>query len=392
MKKSPGLTPKEIRKQLLEKWNRGYYFKHYRECFPLQISLGKISSRQMTEGFEELRRWIGLYTSDPQFSSCLQWEEVNHRLLGKNTIPRRLLFPGPKDLADFLNRREEWNRFMALGHQLEALHGRLLTWAEKYPLELLRIAPDLDRLILLWKWMISHQRPGIYLRQIDISGIDSKFTENYRKVLSAWLDQTLPQETVNSEMKGISRFEDRYGYRSKPELIRFRFLDPSLNWHGCSDLSVPAEAFCQIYSAEDRPVEQVFVVENDITALSFPPVEKGMVVFGRGYHFDHWKNCLWLHDTALYYWGDLDTHGFRILDQFRSYFPHAQSFLMDRKTLLAHEASWGEEGTPQKADLSRLTPQEQDLYDDFRFNRIRTGLRLEQEFIGMGCIEEELQA
>jgi len=76
----------------------------------------------------------------------------------------------------------------------------------------------------------------------------------------------------------------------------------------------------------------------------------------------------WLHRCQLHYWGDIDTHGFAILDQLRGHFPHAASFLMDRETLLAHRLHWGEEPEPARHDLSRITTQEAAVYDDLRFD------------------------
>jgi hypothetical protein len=55
---------------------------------------------------------------------------------------------------------------------------------------------------------------------------------------------------------------------------------------------------------------------------------------------------------------------------------------MDRPTLMAFEAHWGEETRQTLRNLSRLSPDEMALYDDLRDNRIRKHLRLEQERIG----------
>lgn len=40
---------------------------------------------------------------------------------------------------------------------------------------------------------------------------------------------------------------------------------------------------------------------------------------------------------------DIDTHGFRILDQLRAVHPHVASMLMDEETLLAHSNAWGKD-------------------------------------------------
>ena len=89
-------------------------------------------------------------------------------------------------------------------------------------------------------------------------------------------------------------------------------------------------------------------------------------------------------------WGDIDTHGFAILDQLRGYFPAVASFLMDRQTLLAHCSHWGEEPDPARHDLMRLTPEETAVYDDLRFDRHRPRLRLEQERVGFGWLCNQL--
>jgi len=96
----------------------------------------------------------------------------------------------------------------------------------------------------------------------------------------------------------------------------------------------------------------------------------------------------WLAHCQVYYWGDIDTHGFAILDQLRAHVPHARSLLMDRATLLAFEDQWGIEETQTRRDLLRLDAGS--LYDDLRDNRIRPTLRLEQERIAFGWVEDAL--
>jgi hypothetical protein len=100
----------------------------------------------------------------------------------------------------------------------------------------------------------------------------------------------------------------------------------------------------------------------------------------------------WLSRCRIHYWGDIDTHGFAILDQLRGQFCHVESFLMDRGTLQAFEPLWGKEGKQTLRDLPRLNPEETALYDDLRDNRIRKNLRLEQETISFGYVESALSA
>ncbi|WP_431197125.1 Wadjet anti-phage system protein JetD domain-containing protein [[Micrococcus luteus] ATCC 49442] len=65
---------------------------------------------------------------------------------------------------------------------------------------------------------------------------------------------------------------------------------------------------------------------------------KTLAIYGAGYGFTSLRDASWLWDCEVLYWGDLDTHGFRILDQLRAVHPQVVSVLMDESTLLAHRA------------------------------------------------------
>lgn len=80
-------------------------------------------------------------------------------------------------------------------------------------------------------------------------------------------------------------------------------------------------------------MRRVFITENKVNGLTFPPVLDALVVFGLGYGVESLAGVPWLHDVQLFYWGDIDAHGFRILAAFRTAFPSVRSMLMDGTTL-----------------------------------------------------------
>ncbi len=63
-----------------------------------------------------------------------------------------------------------------------------------------------------------------------------------------------------------------------------------------------------------------------------------------------------------------------------------------RSTLMAHVDQWGHEPQPSLRDLPRLTQDERAVFDELRDNRLRQGLRLEQERIGFGWLLQALAA
>jgi hypothetical protein len=282
-------------------------------------------------------------------------------------------------------------RFQALLECTRTRAPQVLAWLAKRPLRALELADEWPRLLDIVAWLQAHPRPGIYLRQVDIPGVHSKFIESRRGVLSELLDLALPATAIDSSVTGLSQFVRRYGFRDKPQRIRFRLLDRRhslLPGDLEQDLTLDAQSFARI----DPQTERVFITENEINFLAFPAVSHSLIIFGAGYGFETLREAAWLSRCRLHYWGDIDTHGFAILDQLRAHFPRVESFLMDRATLLAFEAQWGEEDQQTLRDLPRLNPDEQALYDDLRDNRLCRNLRLEQERIGFGWVEVALAA
>ena len=80
------------------------------------------------------------------------------------------------------------------------------------------------------------------------------------------------------------------------------------------------------------------------------------------------------------YWGDIDTHGFAILDRARRAVPHLRSVLMDEATLHSLRALWVQEASQcPNAPFETLTAEERSCYDNLRAHIWGQCVRLEQE-------------
>jgi len=227
----------------------------------------------------------------------------------------------------------------------------------------------------------------MYLRQIDVPGSDTKFIEQHRGILADLLDLQLDDGQLNLAIRRTD-FAGRYGFRKKPEYVRFRLPGGGigLGYGQFSELTVRADEF----TAAPQGVTAVYVTENEITYLAFPAPEHAMVVFGGGYAVSVLERLGWLADTGLVYWGDIDTHGFAILNRLRRTFPHAKSMLMDRGTLLAHRNQWVTEPSPTDAPLDLLDPDESGLYRDLAQGTLGPSIRLEQERVRFSALEQAL--
>ena len=385
----------DIKHQLERRWQRGQILAGRLQdeaLFPLQLTLKKPDARALSDHFNAVRLWIQSLIKGSKrqrgFGYEIEWRTIKHRVHGRNRIPTAVVIPTQDDALRLIGKTRAVRRFDSLSETTLARFPALAPRLACKPLTLLEHADDWNSILAVVDYFSSHPRPGLYLRQLDIPGVDSKFIEARRGLIGELLDCVLPEHAIDTDASGVKGFNRRYGLRQAPPLIRFRLLDPALFIHGLSDLSIPPEQFATL----QLPVKRVFITENKINGLAFPDVRDALVIFGLGYGLDRLKDIVWLHQVPLHYWGDIDTHGFAILNRLRASFPEAASLLMDRETLMAHRNLWGQEPSIDRFDgeLSRLNESEQSLFTDLKYNRLADGVRLEQERIGFGWLHSRL--
>jgi hypothetical protein len=391
-------TRADLRAQVQRLWDRGELLRALVDPASWQarrLRLVLPSSGELGDQIEAVRAWLVELRGVTQVR--IVWRSFTHRLLGESALPAELWLDTLPAALALIGKTQEAQRFEALLRATRAhdaaLADHLWPWLARRPLLALALADDWARLLSVLRWLQSHPRPGIYLRQVDLPGIDSKFIESQRGVLTELLDLCLPPEAIDASATGSAQFCRRYGFRDKPLRIRLRVLDPALALPGLGpdqDITLTQTDFAQLA----LPVRRVFITENEVNFLAFPPVSGSVVIFGAGYGFDVLSGAGWLQHCSVHYWGDLDSHGFAILNQLRAHLPHAQSLLMDAATLHAHRGQWVVEPTPVRAPLTRLTPSEQALFvrlagvpDDWPGGQ---GIRLEQERIRFGWLMQVL--
>jgi hypothetical protein len=357
--------------------------------FPMRLRLRGPTSADLVDRFDDVRVWVAELQALRHIR--IETRQFRHRVRGSTTLPNEAWVDTLDDALALIDRRNEVATFDAQVQQTRDRQPRLLGWLHKWPLRALALGAYWPRLLDVVAWMQAHPRPGLYLRQVDIPGVHSKFIERHLGVLSELLDTVLPESAIDTAASGVGGFHRRYGFACKPERVRFRVLDPALSLlPGVTggDVTLDVGSFRALRCNATR----VFITENETNFLAFPAVTGSLVLFGAGYGFDRLDANDWLRQCQLYYWGDIDTHGFAILDQLRARLPEVQSFLMDRATLIAFEPFWGREEHQLTRDLPRLRDEECSLYDDLRAQRIRDNLRLEQEFIGFDRVHSALEA
>jgi hypothetical protein len=381
-------TPANIRARLRKKWGTGAVLTQRArgEAFtPIDLPLRGPMAGELGPRYTEVSAWVRQWADHPG-PFTLTTKMLGGRRIGANAIPDRLRIETFEDLSCFLGTTAEADRHRELLTLTNELLPQLHSWVVDKPMRALAHQEYFDKLLACVRWVVDNAGRDRYLRQIDVPGVDTKFIEGHRAILAELVDLVAARPTVAD----AHDFASRYGFRGKPSRVRIRILDPVVSPFpaGITDLELCADELAHL----PLGVERVFVVENEVTCLAFPAVPRALLIFGGGYAVSRVSRLGWLHQVPLYYWGDIDTHGFQILDRLRAGFPAVQSMLMDRATLLVHETHWDREPVPVNSDLARLTAEEAALYRDLVEDTFGTAVRLEQERIGYPMLEAAVSA
>lgn len=403
-------TPADLRTLTLKAWSSGALLRELLDpsgAYPRRRALKRPTAAALLRDYAAARAWAaGLFAAAGPFT--LETTEVGRNTIGANHLPAAVVFASAQDEISFAGKARDAAWFVALAEGLAGLDPAFRTWALRRPLKLLDLGGDALTAARVALWLRDNPEPGVYVRQLSLSGVHTKFIEGNRTVIDELLG-ALSAETATrdapeaaaelvadaEQVAGVAaeagsllgqpaprtpaaRFAVRHGFLHPPELVRFRSLDAAVPLLGSArDVTVTAEAF----STLRLPVTRVLVTENLVNFLAVPEQSGTLAIYGGGYGFSALRDASWLRDCNVLYWGDLDTHGFQILDQLRAVHPHVVSVLMDEATLLAHRDVWGSEPAPSTAALGRLTADEAALYKKLQNDVYGTAVRLEQELI-----------
>ena len=342
--------------------------------WPLEVPLGIPTKQAALKQVDGVRAWVSAWQGW-QGVGTLSWCERKWKSLGAQQLPEKLTLRGANDVALWIGESARWLRALSRYQTLTACWPMLAQRLPRY-FEVLADYSDADfrRLEEMLDWIIRHPKSNLYPRQIPVAGADSKWLDARKGIISDLI------ATLQGYPPGERDFFSRCGLRAQPPLMRMRVLDPELRARlgGLGDISAPCE---EVASIDLRP-KNVFVVENLQTGLAFEDLPGAVVIMRLGYAVDVLGQLPWLQQAQCIYWGDIDTHGFAILNRARTYIPGLTTVLMDEPTLMSHRELWVEEKDQHSStELPRLTSAEQKLYQSIKRNAWGQQIRLEQERI-----------
>lgn len=370
----------DIAAKVRRRWDDGSLLRSHANGEPfvgIDVPLRGPRPSQVGDDIAAVREWIAALDAGRRGDSrySLEWQSIGGRQIGRNQLPVRAVVASFEQAWALLGVASTVRRFDELLAMVD-VYPQVRGWVVSHPHRALELLDEMPRLIAAYVWLDEHRGSQVYLREISAPGVDTKFAERYRPVLASMLN-------VSATATG---FLADLGLRSKPGLVRFRPA-PTLGLPDVfSELAVRSEELARL-SLEPRVA---VIVENEISYLSVDVPDGGIVFWGRGFDVDSVGRLPWLAEADIIYWGDIDTHGFAILDRLRAWLPQARSVLMDRETLLAHRDRWVTEDRPARSALTRLTSDERELYAELVEGGLGERVRLEQERVDWGWVEQRL--
>lgn len=302
----------------------------------------------------------------------IEWEETNTRRWGRQRLPVRVWF---QNEADYLRMIGKTREVEVLRENLSITRSRcpeLEGWLASHVMRLIEHARIWPEVLHVCRYFIDHPCPLRYARELPIP-VGTKFIDERRPLFRSLFDFLLPPGTIDTASE---HFETRYGLLFDEPLIRLKVLCPKFAatlQPAVSDLSIPL--------SQSRTLpwhgHTVLIVENKMTFLTLPPLTDTIAIFGGGNAAALLETLSWLSQSRLFYWGDLDIHGFHILARLRTAFPEVQSVLMDSRPLELFQGHCIPAKSSSYQNVEGLRPSEAAVYELLR----RGQILLEQEKI-----------
>ncbi|MGN6491697.1 MAG: Wadjet anti-phage system protein JetD domain-containing protein [Agriterribacter sp.] len=313
----------------------------------------------------------------------IEWTDWSNKKLGKQKWPAQIIVTTESDYLFLLGKEKEADEFK---QQLESL----LIWQPRIQSFLLEKPEQVLALKDAWKdiqkvvdFLLQTDVSNYYIRNIPVP-VHTKFIETYKPVITAILRSIAPEKFPS---RG-NNLEQMLMLKIKPHLYPVRWLDANLSvthMHGMEVTGVTVEWLQKL----NWSINEVWLVENETNLYLIPERKNAVAIFSKGNATHSLKEIPLLKNATLYYWGDLDEEGFKMMHAMRGFYPHIISVFMDSHTLLQHADEFDKQKTTYvTTELPLLTPDESAAFNILKHHNGRLEQeRIRQEFMMRKLLE-----
>lgn len=238
-------------------------------------------------------------------------------------------------------------------------------------------------------YLAVHPDSGCFPRELPVP-VDTKFLETNHVLVIGLLCTFRPDLPVLFD-KQLS-WEHQLGLRKKEDMIQIRLPMPAqimVANEVCTQTNhviIPKEAFIAFSYPH---IKKVFIIENETLFLTFPLEDGELALYKGGFAITALRGAPWLELCKLYYFSDIDEHGFAMLSLMRGMYPKVQSFCMDIQTYEQFSEFKGT-GKNYPGEYTGLTASELQVLEMLRVDGQH--VRLEQEHVSLEYIKKRKQS
>lgn len=370
------LLPKELTEFLRRRYNNQHkVWLLGKGQWPLSISLGVPTEKDVTGDAAGVRVWVNAWASWPG-PGTVSWVSRQWARLGTQQLPASLELATPLEAASVLGHGRHWRtveqRYCLLIERWPQLTGQSVV-GRYFSILADYSDQDFSRVMAMLDWLEKNPASDLAPRQLPVAGLDTKWLEKRTGLITDFIKGVHGNDTPGD-------FYSVCGLRRPATRIRLRILCPRLRQQvgGIKDIEAPLLEVAQLSMSP----KNILIVENLETGLALPDMDGTIAFMGLGNAVSMLSTLPWIKGRNIVYWGDIDTHGFAILNRARNLFPNLVSVLMDKETFLSYRDLWGEEDAQcPESTLPLLTEHESTIFHGLKNSLWGRQLRLEQERI-----------
>ena len=392
------ISPKEIQEKASRKFKdfllheiNVMFNKPVDSFFPLIIrgDTGNVND-DLLKRQKELQLLISKSKNTTGKGYSLELEEVNSRKNGIQTSIKRIFFEYKKDFLQFIEEEKSYKSFLeafeTIKAEIKPAESFFYEWNLSHISDLCKsVEVDFwNNICKCANWLDNNYGSNLFIREIPLP-VHTKFIENNKALIKSLTKKN------NSDLG----FEETFGLKAKPSIIRIRSLDNNIPIHVeqfcITECSITVSDLNKLPEKYYKSLQKIFIVENEMVFLTFPKVNNAVCIWGHGFTVNVLKDVEWLQQKKIFYFGDLDEHGFEILSTFRTHFSNISSFCMTKEILQEYEKFRVKGATLSGGVIpEHLTMEELDVFMLLR-NGSSTYNRLEQERIDNKSICLEIE-
>nr|WP_175955870.1 Wadjet anti-phage system protein JetD domain-containing protein [Schaalia sp. Marseille-Q2122] len=310
--------------------------------FIYEVPLGVPSEKKAGEHMAEVSAWVRQWhQASSQDEYEVEWVDRRWGIRGKQTLPARVRVQGAQACAQVSGMAREWASLTrsfeeacvlsdslcsTQGLSARADYGAVAAAVASMKTRLSQLPSEQWRRVLaVVEWLARHPDSGMLIRSLPIAGMDTKWLGNHQGLVKTFLEAVREQ----CGLAGGSELGLHSGHDAS--FLTF-WAEPAARWQGIDLLDIPVSRLSRI-DIQSLGIRAVLICENKQSVLAMPEMLGALVIHGGGDRSRELARVTWLRSLPVFYWGDLDSHGFGILSRLRAAGLNMTSIMMDEETL-----------------------------------------------------------